>query len=101
LDVSSKTVARTIQTYATQEVYKEYGFVLDIKRGNGYRIKISDANFSLLRVKHLVLIVNGISKAEALKKMLTLELTTDFPATGLLLHPNFTIIADREAASLL
>ncbi|MDQ0361118.1 glucosamine-6-phosphate deaminase [Breznakia pachnodae] len=56
---------------------------------------------SLLKVKHLVLIVNGTSKAEALKKMLTLDMTNEFPATGLLLHPNFTIIADKEAAALL
>jgi len=56
---------------------------------------------SILKVKHVVLIVCGAVKADAVKKMLTLPLTTDFPATGLLLHPNLTIVLDKEAASKL
>lgn len=56
---------------------------------------------SLLRVKHLVLIVNGQSKAEAVKKLFTSPISTAFPATALLQHPNITIILDKEAASLL
>lgn len=56
---------------------------------------------SLLKVKHLVLIVNGKSKAEILKKVLESDVTNEMPATVLQLHPNFTLIADKEAASLL
>ena len=56
---------------------------------------------SILRVNHVVLIVCGATKAEAVKKMFTLPLTADFPATGLLLHSNLTIVLDKEAASLL
>ena len=54
---------------------------------------------SILEVAHVVLIVCGAAKAEAVKKMLTLPLDTNFPATGLLLHPNLTIVLDKEAAS--
>jgi len=53
---------------------------------------------SILKVKHVVLIVSGASKADAVKKMFTLPLTTDFPATGLLLHPNLTVVMDKEAS---
>lgn len=56
---------------------------------------------SLLKVKHLVLIVNGKSKAEILKKALSGEVTPLIPGSVLKLHPNFTVIADKEAASLL
>ena len=56
---------------------------------------------SLMRVKHLVMIVNGKEKAEILKKVLDSPITDELPSTVLKLHPNFTIIADKDAASLL
>lgn len=56
---------------------------------------------SLMRVKHLVMIVNGKEKAEILKKVLDSPITDELPATVLKLHPNFTIICDKDAASLL
>lgn len=56
---------------------------------------------SLMRVKHLVMIVNGKEKAEILKKFLDEPVNQDIPATILKLHPNFTVICDQDAASLL
>lgn len=56
---------------------------------------------SLMRVRHLVMIVNGKEKAEILKRMLTEPVSGNLPATVLRLHPNFTLIADRDAASCL
>ncbi len=56
---------------------------------------------SLMKVKHLVMIVNGKHKAEILKKVLESPITDELPATVLKLHPNFTVICDSEAASLL
>lgn len=52
----------------------------------------------LMKMKHLVMIVNGEKKAEAVKRMLTDDVTVDFPATILRLHPNFTLLLDKEAA---
>lgn len=54
---------------------------------------------SVLRVKHLVLIVNGKQKAEMVKKVLQGPITEEYPASILQLHPNFTVILDEEAAS--
>lgn len=54
---------------------------------------------SLLRVKHLVLIINGVSKAKAVKELFSREISNEFPATTLRQHPNLTIILDEEAAS--
>lgn len=56
---------------------------------------------SLMRVKHLVLIANGAGKAKAVRDMCTLPMSAAFPASGLRLHPNFTLLLDQEAASLL
>lgn len=56
---------------------------------------------SLMRVKHLVMIVNGKKKAEIFKRFLDEPINQDVPATILKLHPNFTVICDKEAASLL
>lgn len=56
---------------------------------------------SLMKVKHLVMIVNGKAKAEILKKFLTEPICEEIPSTILRLHPNFTVIVDEDAASLL
>lgn len=56
---------------------------------------------SLMRVKHLVMIVNGKEKAEILKKFLEEPISNEVPSTVLKLHPNFTVICDADAASLL
>ena len=56
---------------------------------------------SLMRVNHLVMIVNGKEKAEIFKRFMEEPINQDVPATILKLHPNFTVICDQEAASLL
>lgn len=56
---------------------------------------------SLLKVKQLVLIINGKEKAEAVKRFLNDDVSTEFPATVLRQHPNLTVILDKDAASLL
>ena len=56
---------------------------------------------SLMRAKHLVMIVNGKHKAEALKRVLDEPISPEVPSTVLKLHPNFTLIADADAASLI
>lgn len=56
---------------------------------------------SLMRVKHLVMIVNGKEKAEIFKKFLDEPISNEVPSTVLRLHPNFTVICDQEEASLI
>lgn len=56
---------------------------------------------SLMKVKHLVMIVNGVHKAKILKSMLDEPISNELPSTVLKLHPNFTVICDKDAASLL
>ncbi|MEI5993763.1 glucosamine-6-phosphate deaminase [Candidatus Enterococcus mansonii] len=56
---------------------------------------------SVMRVKHLILIVNGEKKAEMVKHVLQGSVTEKYPASILQLHPNLTVILDEEAASKL
>lgn len=54
---------------------------------------------SLMKVKHLVMIVNGKEKAGILKQVLDSPITDELPSTVLKLHPNMTLICDKDAAS--
>lgn len=56
---------------------------------------------ALLKVKKLVLIANGLPKAQAIKAALEGPMTPDFPSSYLRLHPNLVVILDQEAASAL
>ena len=55
---------------------------------------------SLMRVRHLVMIVNGKEKAEIFKRFLEEPVHKENPSTILRMHPNFTVIVDDDAASL-
>lgn len=54
---------------------------------------------TVMCAKKLLLIVNGKKKAEILKKVLEGPVTPEVPASVLRLHPDITVIADREAVS--
>jgi glucosamine-6-phosphate deaminase len=45
--------------------------------------------------------VSGASKAEILYRTLNGDVTPEVPASVLQLHPDVTVIADREAASFI
>lgn len=55
---------------------------------------------SIMQARNIVMIASGKKKAEAVKKLLSLEVDENVPATILTLHPHFTLIADEEALSL-
>lgn len=51
--------------------------------------------------KKILLIASGLSKADAIYKMVYGEISDDIPASILQLHPDCTVIVDEEAASKL
>jgi MFS family permease len=51
--------------------------------------------------KKVLMVVNGKNKAEAVKAALTGPVDPKVPASILQLHPDFTLVADEEALSLL
>lgn len=50
---------------------------------------------SILRSKEILLLAYGESKMDAVRRLITEEPTTDFPASALKMHPNVTVIADK------
>ncbi len=54
---------------------------------------------SILKAKHIILLISGAAKADALKRLLTLEVSEEFPASCLINHPNVTVIVDESACS--
>ncbi|MEK5039136.1 glucosamine-6-phosphate deaminase [Sporosarcina sp. FSL K6-3457] len=55
---------------------------------------------SILKSKKIVLIASGASKAEAVKQLLSKEISQDFPASYLWNHADVTLIVDKEAYAL-
>jgi len=56
---------------------------------------------AIMKVRRLVMIVNGEGKAAVVKRFFESRVTEEFPSSVLKLHPNFTLILDRDAARLL
>jgi 6-phosphogluconolactonase/glucosamine-6-phosphate isomerase/deaminase len=56
---------------------------------------------SIMQIKKLVMIANGEAKAGIVKQLVEGIVAEDVPATLLTTHPDFTLIVDAEAASLL
>jgi glucosamine-6-phosphate deaminase len=52
----------------------------------------------LLQSRHIVLLVTGAGKREALRRLLCGTITTDFPASLLQLHQNVVLLCDEPAA---
>ena len=52
----------------------------------------------IMAAKKILLVAKGSSKAPVIKKILSGVITTDIPASVVLLHPNLEIILDPQAA---
>lgn len=52
---------------------------------------------TIMHAKHVLLMVNGAEKAQILKKVLAGPVTEEVPASILKVHPDVTVIADKEA----
>ena len=55
----------------------------------------------IMKAKKILLVASGKSKAEVIAKLVEGKITTQVPATLLLVHRDVTIIVDEDAASLL
>lgn len=55
---------------------------------------------TIMQSKSIILLISGTNKAEILAKLLQSEVTEAIPASILKTHPQVTLIADKEALSL-
>ncbi len=56
---------------------------------------------NIMDAKSILLLISGKAKAEAVKRLITCDPTTAFPASALKNHDKVTVIIDEDAASLL
>ena len=84
-------------TQKTREDNKRFFNSIDEVPTHAITMGIAD----ILRAKKIVLIATGSNKAEAVKKLLSKEITTDFPASSLHNHNDVVVVIDEAAASLL
>lgn len=56
---------------------------------------------SILKARRILLVANGAGKANAIAAALEGPITPQVPASALQLHPDVTVIVDKDAASLL
>ena len=56
---------------------------------------------SIMGARKILMVVNGKGKAEIVKKAFFGPVTPEVPASVLQLHPDFTLVADEEALSLI
>jgi galactosamine-6-phosphate isomerase len=71
--------------------------MIDVARSRpryGLTVGIGD----ILRSRRVLLLVSGAHKASQLKRLMSGEITTRFPASLLSLHPEATILCDATAA---
>jgi glucosamine-6-phosphate deaminase len=54
---------------------------------------------SIMRAKKIILLASGHSKAEIISKLTEGRISTNVPASILQVHPDVTVIVDREAAN--
>ncbi len=55
----------------------------------------------VLRARTILLVVNGAAKAQAVRQLMSGEITTEFPASLLWLHDDVRLFADRSAVPAL
>ena len=53
----------------------------------------------IMQAKKVIMIANGRNKADIIKKAFTGPVTPEVPASILQMHPDFTLIADKDALS--
>ena len=56
---------------------------------------------AIMNAKRVLMVVNGKGKAEIVKKAFFGPVTPEVPASILQLHPDFTLVADEDALSLI
>ena len=56
---------------------------------------------NIMHAKKIILLASGKNKALAVRAMIEGNVSTDCPASVLQLHPDCTVVLDKEAASLL
>jgi len=81
---------------ALAESSRNHGMLKDLARKPRYGLTLGMAD--ILGSRRVLMLVNGSRKRPAVKRLMKPQVTTRFPASFLWLHPDATVLCDREAA---
>ena len=87
VDLAESTIKDNSRLFASIDDVPKQAFSMGIK--------------NIMQAKSIVMVVSGKNKAQAVKAMVQGEVTPALPASVLQLHPNVTVICDKDAGSLL
>lgn len=85
--LTESTIEANSRLFGEGETVPRYAYTMGIR--------------TIMLAKKILLAVSGGDKAEILAKALTGPITPSVPASILQMHPDFTVVADTEAAALL
>lgn len=85
--LSEKTLEANARFFSKKEEVPQYAITMGIQ--------------TILSAKKIVLLAQGVEKAEIIQKLFQTGITTDIPASFLKLHPEVIVIVDQAAGSLL
>lgn len=85
--LKEQTIQANSRFFENQDEVPRYAITMGIK--------------SIMQAHRILLCVSGESKADILCRSLTGPVTPEVPASILQMHPNLTVVADRDAASKL
>ena len=86
-DLTADTIAANSRFFASENDVPKQAVTMGIE--------------SIFKARKIVILASGEGKAEAVKKMLCGKITTKCPASLLRLHPDVTLICDKDAAKLI
>lgn len=78
------------------ETSRHHALLADVARKPRYGLTLGMGD--ILRSRRILLLVSGRKKSAVLKRLLQPVVTPRFPASFLWLHPDVTVLCDREAA---
>lgn len=91
-ELSDKT-HQVMLTKETIEANSRFFKSMDLVPKSAYTMGVG----TIFRAKKIVIIASGKNKADAVSKMLSGKISTKCPASLLQLHPNVTLIVDKDA----
>ena len=87
VDLAQSTIDANARFFASADEVPRQALTMGIK--------------TIMQAKAVLVVVNGIGKAEIVKKAFTGPVTPEVPASILQMHPNVILVGDEEALSLL
>ena len=86
MELTKATIDANARFFATRDDVPKYAYTMGIG--------------SIMKAKRVLLVVNGTNKAQAVKDCFFGPIRPQAPGSILQLHPDFTLVADEAALSL-